>query len=78
MPVLSAGPKYQRHPVSARPSPMSTTTLGPRLQDPSVFTVTDRRVSTNSDKSPTRANTHLGALSNSCSIAKHFVQPAYP
>ena len=77
-PVLSAGPKYQRHPVSARPSPMSTTTLGPRIQDPSVFTVTDRRVSTESDKGSSRANTHLHALSNSRSIAKHFAQPAHP
>lgn len=41
---MSAG-KYQRQGGSARPSPMSTTTLGPRIHDPSVFTVTDRRVS---------------------------------
>ncbi len=41
---MSTG-KYQRQGGSARPSPMSTTTLGPRIHDPSVFTVTDRRVS---------------------------------
>ncbi|CAL5222745.1 g5152 [Coccomyxa viridis] len=42
-PGMSTG-KYQRQGGSARPSPMSTTTLGPRIHDPSVFTVTDRRV----------------------------------
>ena len=45
-PVMSTH-KYQRQGGSARPSPMSTTTLGPRIHDPSVFTVTDRRVSLN-------------------------------
>ena len=45
-PVMSTH-KYQRQGGFARPSPMSTTTLGPRIHDPSVFTVTDRRVSTN-------------------------------
>ena len=44
-PALSSGQKHHRHSGSARPSPLSTATHGPRTHDPSVFTVTDRRVS---------------------------------
>ncbi len=79
-PVLSAGPKYQRQPVSLRPSPMSTATLGPRIQDPSVFTVTDRRVSTGSDKSPPGHTFDLRALRMEppCHVAEQPVQPALP